>query len=30
VRTIVRGKTVMLDGKITGKPGDGQLVKPLR
>jgi len=30
VRTIVRGKTVMLDGKIVGKPGDGQLVKPLR
>jgi hypothetical protein len=29
VRTILRGKTVMLDGKITGKPGDGQLVKPL-
>lgn len=29
VRTIVRGKTVMLDGKIVGKPGDGQLVKPL-
>ena len=21
--------TVMLDGKITGKPGDGQLVKPV-
>ena len=30
VRTIVRGKTVMLDGKIIGKPGDGQLIKPLR
>jgi hypothetical protein len=30
VRTIVRGKTVMLDGKIVGKPGDGQLVKPLK
>lgn len=24
VRTIVRGETVMLDGKITGKPGHGQ------
>ena len=29
IRTILRGKTVMLDGKITGKPGDGQLVKPV-
>ena len=30
IRTILRGKTVMQDGKIVGKPGDGQLVKPLR
>jgi dihydroorotase len=29
IQTILRGKTVMLDGKITGKPGDGQLVKPV-
>jgi hypothetical protein len=28
-RTILRGKAVMQDGKIVGKPGDGQLVKPL-
>ena len=30
IRTILRGKTVMQDGKITGKPVDGQLVKPVR
>jgi hypothetical protein len=30
VRTILRGKTVMADGKIVGKPGDGQFVTPLR
>ena len=29
IRTILRGKTVMQDGKIVGKPGDGQLVKPV-
>ena len=29
IRTILRGKTVMQDGKIVGKPGDGQLVKPI-
>ena len=29
IRTILRGKTVMQDGKITGKPGDGVHVKPL-
>src|SRR5499426_2264139 len=29
IRTILRGKTVMQDGKIVGKPGDGQWVKPL-
>ena len=30
IRTILRGKTVMEDGKILGKPGDGQLVTPLK
>jgi len=30
IRTILRGKTVMQEGKIVGKPGVGQLVKPLR
>jgi hypothetical protein len=30
VRTILRGKTVMLDGKIVGQPGGEQLIKPLR
>ena len=29
IRTILRGKTVMQDGKIVGQPGDGELVKPL-
>src|SRR5207247_8072362 len=29
IRTIVRGKTVMADGKIVGKPGDGQFIRPL-
>jgi dihydroorotase len=29
VRTIVRGKTVMEDGKIVGKPGDGEFVRPV-
>ena len=29
IRTILRGKTVMQDGKITGKPGDGQLIRPV-
>jgi hypothetical protein len=29
IRTILRGKTVMRDGKITGTPGDGEHVKPL-
>jgi dihydroorotase len=29
IRTIVRGKTVMEDGKVLGKPGYGRLVKPL-
>jgi dihydroorotase/allantoinase len=30
IRTILRGKIVMEDGKIVGKPGDGQLVSPLK
>jgi dihydroorotase/allantoinase len=30
IRTILRGKTVMENGKILGKPGDGQFVPPLR
>jgi len=30
IRTILRGKTVMENGKIIGKPGDGEHVKPLR
>jgi len=30
IRTILRGKTVMQDGKITGKPGDGEFVTPIR
>jgi dihydroorotase len=29
IRTILRGKTVMENGKITGTPGDGEHVKPL-
>ena len=29
IRTILRGKTVMENGKIVGKPGDGQFVKPV-
>ena len=29
-RTILRGKTVMQDGEITGKPGDGQIVAPAK
>jgi dihydroorotase (multifunctional complex type) len=29
IRTILRGKTVMENGKITGKPGDGQFVPPV-
>jgi dihydroorotase/allantoinase len=29
IRTIVRGKTVMEDGKIIGKPGDGQFITPV-
>ena len=29
IRTILRGTTVMEDGKIIAKPGNGQLVKPL-
>jgi len=28
IRTILRGKTVMEDGKIVGKPGDGQFITP--
>lgn len=28
VRTIVRGRTVFVDGEVTGKPGWGQLLKP--
>jgi allantoinase len=28
VRTIVRGRTVFVDGEIVGKPGWGQLLKP--
>jgi dihydroorotase-like cyclic amidohydrolase len=28
VRTIVRGRTVFLDGTVTGAPGYGQLLKP--
>lgn len=28
VRTIVRGRTVFVDGQITGEPGWGQLLKP--
>ena len=27
VRTIVRGKTVFADGKVTGSPGDGWFVQ---
>ncbi|WP_155522709.1 hypothetical protein [Salisediminibacterium selenitireducens] len=30
VRTMVRGKSVMIDGVVTGEPGYGQLVKPAR
>jgi len=30
IRTMLRGKTVMEEGKIIGKPGDGRLVKPLK
>jgi dihydroorotase-like cyclic amidohydrolase len=30
IRTILRGKTVVQDGKIIGKSGDGEHVKPLR
>jgi dihydroorotase len=29
IRTILRGKTVMEDGKIVGKPGDGEFVRPM-
>jgi dihydroorotase-like cyclic amidohydrolase len=29
IRTILRGKTVMQDGKIVGKPGDGELIRPI-
>jgi len=29
VYTIVRGKVVMQDGKVVGKPGDGEFVAPL-
>jgi hypothetical protein len=29
-RTILRGKAVMQDGKIVGKPGDGQIVAPAK
>jgi dihydroorotase (multifunctional complex type) len=29
IRTILRGKTVMEEGKIVGKPGDGRFVRPL-
>jgi dihydroorotase/allantoinase len=29
IRTILRGKTVMADGKIVGKPGDGQFITPV-
>jgi allantoinase len=29
IRTILRGKTVMVDGKIVGKPGDGKFVTPV-
>jgi allantoinase len=28
VRTIVRGKTVYVDGKVVGRPGEGQLIVP--
>jgi len=27
-RTLVRGRTVFVDGEVTGKPGWGRLVKP--
>ena len=30
VRTIVRGRTVFLDGKVTGEPGWGHFVRPNR
>jgi dihydroorotase (multifunctional complex type) len=29
VCTIVRGKVVMQDGKVVGKPGDGELIRPV-
>jgi len=29
IRTILRGKTVMENGKSIGKPNDGEHVKPL-
>jgi hypothetical protein len=29
VRTILRGKTVMENGKIVGKPGGGEFVVPV-
>ena len=30
VYTIVRGKVVMEDGKVVGKPGDGEFITPMR
>lgn len=30
VYTIVRGKVVMEDGKVVGKPGDGEFITPVR
>ena len=30
VYTIVRGKVVMQDGKVVGKPGDGEFITPVR
>jgi dihydroorotase/allantoinase len=29
IRTILRGKTVMEDGKVVGEPGGGEFVKPV-
>jgi len=30
VTTIVRGKVVMRDGKVVGKPGDGEFITPVK
>ena len=29
VYTLVRGKVVMQDGKVIGKPGDGEFITPV-